>query len=685
MKKTIHSQKHHLFFGLLGLYLSVVLVRFLLALLTSSFPIVDIDEFIYYNLARSIVTKGTLLFWGQSADYAYVLYPMSLSPIYAVFSEGAPFYRLLQLWNIMIMSSSVFPLFFLGKSLLESEKKAFLATSLSMLLPDFILGERIFSEALLYPLFFSLMYCAYKYISKENQRYLIWVGVLGGLLYSTKPGAMVPAAVFVVLLLGRAIINKNGRTVVWLFGTLLAFLATSLVFWGLVCFVFGYRGGLFSVYESQLTGFNAKNLISFFKIILFSSVYFVLACGVAGFVYPAVTWRRWQSDKRFFWWYVIVSLVVMLIGSAWVVEKVKESNNIHLRYIASYIPLMLLFCFMGKQKAKVEAKSTLKDAAVPAASILIGWIALCIIVFGCKFSARSTNEHALLSIAFLHDDILPLSKQFVGTIIILVWCAAVCYLFLIGYKKKGFERICIVIMTVTMVLNGLMGYSLMKNSYAPEREKDGLEVHRLTEGKPFIFLLSHRNSSEYGIDVNTKQNNCFVYTNDFINCLEKNNGVYVPYIPLKMRGMKTVSETPNVDTLVIDYYSFPFFKFSEHVTVSSPYNRNIVLVVKFKPGERVVDSAISNLSLRTLSKGSWGKILLFNNQLLDNTMTIRLEIDSKVEQTMTIKSSSESHSVNLSPGKAWYQITFAHAEKETMFKAQDASISLSNYELMFDH
>jgi hypothetical protein len=74
-------------------YAAAVVIRFLLALLTTSFPTVGIDEYLYYSLARSIATEGKLLFRGQSADYAYILYPLMLSPVYALAGQGTYIYR----------------------------------------------------------------------------------------------------------------------------------------------------------------------------------------------------------------------------------------------------------------------------------------------------------------------------------------------------------------------------------------------------------------------------------------------------------------------------------------------------------------------------------------------------------------------------------------------------------------
>ena len=91
------NRKNSSLWLLLRLYGCIVLIRFMLALLTTSYPTIKIDEFLYFNLARSIATKGELLYRGQAANYAFILYPLILSPVYLFFGEGAHFYRLIQL------------------------------------------------------------------------------------------------------------------------------------------------------------------------------------------------------------------------------------------------------------------------------------------------------------------------------------------------------------------------------------------------------------------------------------------------------------------------------------------------------------------------------------------------------------------------------------------------------------
>ena len=679
-KKNIGKSQWILY--LIALYAGVVFVRYILALITSSFPTVGIDEYLYYSLARSIATKGSLVFRGQSADYAYVLYPLVISPVYLLFQNGAAFYRMLQLWNIMLMSASVFPLFYLSSELIGSEKKAMLATALSMLLPDFYLSELIFSEAIIYPIFFSLMYCAYLYAARNKTGCIFLAGLLGGLLYSTKPGTVAPTAVFLVGAAVLAIVRKKPKDVLFAVLSAMILLATACAFWALARFAFGYDGSLFSIYASQLDGTAESSTAMFFKALALYPCYFIMASGLVGVVYPAVTWTKWQKEKKLFWWFVIAALTVMMVGSAWAVEQVSKLNNIHLRYIAMYIPLFLLFCFIPTEPVKKTKKYLPpKENHIPV-WIILGYVAVCILAFGSKAKSQTEYIHPMASLSVLNDKIVPLSGQWIADVVILMLCACAALLFIIKSPKKRTGTVSIVLMTVCMLANGLIGYKLTRDEvYYPKLEEDGRKAVEMTQGEPYIYLLTTEGVADMGVDVNNKQNNCVVYTNDFINCLQANNGVYVPYVPEQTRGMKSVSETPDVNMLVIDYDSFPFIQLSPYAAAASPFDRGTVYIVRFTEGKRIVDSTLSNLTRKVLLPGNPGIILCYNEESFGKPVTIGIEIESGSAQKLTIHSTHEQYTVELSEGKDWYEVTFKSAEDAYNFFTTESAIKVHAYRI----
>ena len=97
--------------ALICIYVAAVAIRFVLAILTRRSISITIDEHLYTGIARSIAAGDGIMFRGQTADYSYFAFPLFLSPIYALFPNGTDFFRILQLWSILLMQASVFPIY----------------------------------------------------------------------------------------------------------------------------------------------------------------------------------------------------------------------------------------------------------------------------------------------------------------------------------------------------------------------------------------------------------------------------------------------------------------------------------------------------------------------------------------------------------------------------------------------
>ena len=117
-------------------YVGFVLIRFLLAAATHPYPTMVIDELLYYHIARSIANGGGILYLGQPADYTSIFYSLVLSPVYALFPRGTNYMQLMQLWNILLMNLSLFPVYALAKAVTGNQKTAYAVGLVSLLLPD---------------------------------------------------------------------------------------------------------------------------------------------------------------------------------------------------------------------------------------------------------------------------------------------------------------------------------------------------------------------------------------------------------------------------------------------------------------------------------------------------------------------------------------------------------------------
>jgi uncharacterized membrane protein len=213
MEKNSVRKKQGIWGTVLLIYAGCVIIRSVMAYLTTAFPTVGIDEFLYSSLARAIATEGRLLYRGQPAIYTYLIYPLFLSPVYALFGEGTNYYRVMQIWNAVVMNLAVFPVFSLCRDTLKDDRKAVWVSAVCMLLPDFLMNEFLFSEALIYPLFYLAVYLVFQMIGQPSLRLGIRIGILGALLYYTKPGAIALPAVALLYFLIRGLIRKSKKEI----------------------------------------------------------------------------------------------------------------------------------------------------------------------------------------------------------------------------------------------------------------------------------------------------------------------------------------------------------------------------------------------------------------------------------------------------------------------------------------
>ena len=212
-KKTLSSRllaHKRTLITLIIMYAVFCVFRYLMALSTSKYPIVMIDEILYYSMARSMGAHGRISFMGQPANYNSVLFSMLLSPVYWL-PEGTNFYRIIQLIDVLLFNMALFPIYALARRVCGDARKALVLSFISMLAPDFILGQLIMSECILYPMFFLSAYLFYVYLQEKNIMHMVWFGILAGAVFCTKPGIIVYSAVALVFLLAAGLAKKDRR------------------------------------------------------------------------------------------------------------------------------------------------------------------------------------------------------------------------------------------------------------------------------------------------------------------------------------------------------------------------------------------------------------------------------------------------------------------------------------------
>ena len=152
---------------LVFLWAASVLIRFLFAFIYRQGPTIIIDESLYTNIARSLAAGEGIAYRSQPIPYLYIFYPLLLTPIYML-PIDMDIYRVIQLWNAILMSTSVFPVYLLAKDLTRDEKKALICGAGTLLMPDLCMAGYLMSECVVWPLSLWMVWTAWKLFSQED-------------------------------------------------------------------------------------------------------------------------------------------------------------------------------------------------------------------------------------------------------------------------------------------------------------------------------------------------------------------------------------------------------------------------------------------------------------------------------------------------------------------------------------
>ena len=673
--KTLRSKKRNTFLLLLGIYACSVLVRFFLATLTSFFPTVYVDEFLYYSLGRSIATEGALLYHGQPALYNYLAYPLLISPVYKLFPAGTDYYRMLQLWNFCIMCLSVFPLYALCRAMLKDEKKALKLAALFMLLPDFILGQFILSEALIYPLFFTLLVLVYRSVQEGlSLRDGIGIGVIGGVLYQTKPGDVVLPAMALLFFLIRGIVQKEKKPLLYTLAGAVSLCMVYLAFRLIADRALAYSGSFFSIYDHQMNDFNGLYYDTFLRSVLLYPYYFILSCGVLPIMWGAARFSSLRRKDMHFYLLMLSSLLVMIVGIAWFINRPEKSNILYLRYIAMYMPLSLLVCLLPLRTDR--APSPAGHPSWPRLLVtagIAGYIAACAMIFGSRAGATSYLHSPFLASMSM---VLVRNTPGIAAIVFALVCCVSLYITLRGGESKKMAALCCGVFLAVTLTNNVTAYYINQLNTTKPRSEETLAIQKALKGEPYIYVYADV-VCDMGMDVNTNQNISQVALYDFFNNIRKNGGAYKPFVPKSEKGMVASRVMPDPGLLVLDEYVHPLIKFNSAARCASSSDGNY-LMVRYTPGERIVDSIIGNVENMKLNKSDTGILILFNEAWLSGPITVTMEIESEEEQTLKLFNSRQ-FELPLLSGRNRYAITINKPEYAYNFTVDKADITIHQY------
>jgi len=185
-------------------------------------PFIMVDEVIWSEVARGIADAGEPLLRDQPDPGYSPLYPLLISPVYALFESLPDAYAAVKTLNAVVMSLAAVPAYFLARRI-ASQGLALLAALLAVAIPSLAYTGTVMTENVFYPLFLIFALVLVLVLERPSALRVVLLLVLLGLAYSTRVQAvaLAPAALLAPLVLAifeRRSIGSTLSRFRWLYG-----------------------------------------------------------------------------------------------------------------------------------------------------------------------------------------------------------------------------------------------------------------------------------------------------------------------------------------------------------------------------------------------------------------------------------------------------------------------------------
>jgi hypothetical protein len=168
-----------------------------------------VDEIIWAEIARGLADARGPLLRGEPAPGYSVLYPLVLSPLYALFESLPDAYEAVKATNALLMSLAAVPAFFLARRVV-GDGLALLGALLAVALPSLAYTGTVMTENLFYPLFLVVALVLVLVLERPTGLRVGLLLVLLGLAFATRVQALALVAAIVLAPLVLALFERRG-------------------------------------------------------------------------------------------------------------------------------------------------------------------------------------------------------------------------------------------------------------------------------------------------------------------------------------------------------------------------------------------------------------------------------------------------------------------------------------------
>lgn len=385
------------------------------------------DELRYLDIAHYWQEGIWLSIRNTSTDFQKITYSLLISPFFAINDELFRI-KLLSLFNCIIISSSIFPVYGICKKLKLNLSNTLLVLLITILWPDMMFSMTFMSENLFWPL--TLLYIYMLLTNQHKQSYLlaVFLGFLGYIGYCCKEIflALFLAHCFFIVsypLLEKVLsyICEEKRAKNKFFSKqFILFIITIAIF--SICFVI-MKCTLFHGMGNSYSQMGIEAILPIYNryYAIYGIVYYIMATIVCGFifpfVYPVIDYKKLSITTKKLFLFTIGFILASIITISYTIlirENLGEIEpRVHFRYFgpAFICCFMVLFAYF-QNITKKEINENKKTALI----LLLFWLLAICFVVKIGTGVRHADQYVFGWYSYLYDKIGVLKADNMMTI-----------------------------------------------------------------------------------------------------------------------------------------------------------------------------------------------------------------------------------------------------------------------------
>ena len=312
------------------------------------------------------------------------------------------------------------------------------------------------------------------------------------------------------------------------------------------------------------------------------------------------------------------------VGTAWAINRSEYAVTvIHTRYIAMFIPLLLMLCCSPCP----DNERNLKSSRVLFVS-LGAYFLLVICLFGVRSGIDySTSEIFNLSFAMFREVLIPEGNDWFWGISIFTALVLSAWSVFVQDRRRQ-NKAAFILLAAVIVLSNYAGYKKMYSVYSKTLKPASQELLSSINNEDYIYVCNSDIQYDYALDSLSDKGSNLVPEEELAAALSENNGIYQPFVQKKQRGFLPVLKTKDVRVFVFDNDIVGHTVFSPSAEIVNPdSNEELVTAVRITPGERFIDNMITGIQNSVCSRGETCFLWNFEAAETGNPFTVKLDIE----------------------------------------------------------